>query len=152
MITYHTEAWSHFWPDATPLWEQEHRVETHPPEIVNGRVNVGTYAALDAFGLLDITTAREDMRLAGYVITMITEGLHWADILTGYMSFYFLTRRLRRQGIGGAMFRHAFATLERRGVQLVISAAKLSLGYAPTLHHLGFVDHEMCMLKWLGKE
>lgn len=148
-MQYACEAWAQFYPDFLPIWQQEHAPEVHPPAIGPARIDTGTYEACERAGQLALVTVRSEHALVGYHVAICTPHINFCDTLTAFVSLYYIRPPLRGLGLGRAMLQYATDDLTARGVRLVLTGAKTALPYAGVFRHLGWLDHETLLMRWL---
>lgn len=150
-ITYQLERWE-------DLWKEFDYVMTtyHAPEVsvfqdkMTVKIDHDHHMRMDEAGVLESLTVRDNGKLIGYHITLVVPNPHFVGVRTAFVVHYFLHPDYRGRHIGSTLFRHAEASLKRRGVQCVQSAAKTSLPYAQLYRHLGWSETETLFMKWLG--
>lgn len=147
---YACESWAQFYPDFLPIWQQEHAPEVHPPEIGPARIDTRAYEACERAGQLALVTVRaSEAGLVGYHVAICVPHINFCDIVTAFVSLYYIRQPLRGLGLGRAMLEYATENLQARGVRLMLTGAKTALPYAAVFRHLGWCDHETLLMRWL---
>jgi GNAT superfamily N-acetyltransferase len=148
-LTIQPECWSDFWPSMRPIWENEHRVEVHPKEVINGRINDAAYSLWEEMGLLDIITARLDT-LVGYFVAVTMPYVNFTDVLCGMVTLYYVRKQYRNLGIGTKLINYIEDYLKRqRNVDCIILNTKIDLPFGPMFDKLGYKPHETLRMKWI---
>jgi GNAT superfamily N-acetyltransferase len=149
-IVYSTETWETFYPDFLPVWYATHQAETDTvaPTLVDVfDFDATRYALLEEQNALTITTARENEKLIGYVVSIRTTHLHHYKLTTASPSLYYVLSEYRRRCIGSTLFRYTQDVLKAQGVMLFIVGAKTYLPYQVVFEHLGFHAIETVFIK-----
>ena len=80
-------------------------------------------AVLEGFGALQITTARSNGRMFGYLLTVIGPALEFPDITSATNTFFYASREF--PGLGMKLQRASIEALRARGVTEVLMRAVL---------------------------
>lgn len=95
-VVFQTEPFKDFWPEARSLllrhWEEIAARDITGPLDVNREM----YEAMDAAGMLHITTAREAGELIGYAVYLLTPNPHLGSSLVAQSDAFFLLPEYRR--------------------------------------------------------
>lgn len=151
MKTYQAEAWAAFREDVRVLLPQ------HWEEIALDRAKVPLdvdwprYDALAAAGALHCVTAREDGRLIGYHVAIVSGHLHYASTLHGFTDVYFLLPEARAGRTGLRLFQEVERQMRALGVKKLFTGTKLHLDQSRLLEHLGYRRTEYLYTKLIGE-
>ena len=99
------------------------------------------YTRLEAIGVLHVTTARDEGRLAGYIFSLVHPHLHYKQSLTAYTDLMYLRREYTR-GFGvfryASLIRHSEKMLRDLGVQKRYLMTKVYHDLTPLFARLGY--------------
>lgn len=138
-ITFQTESFDAFWPEAVPLL-QRHREES-ASKVITEKLTVDTalYQKMDASGILHITTARDDKKLVGYAVYILSPtNQHYKGMATAESDAFFLLPEYRRGWDGLRMLQHAESMLVSRGVVLISQRFPVSHDYGALFRRMGY--------------
>jgi GNAT superfamily N-acetyltransferase len=96
------------------------------------------YRATEERGALRIFTARIEGRMVGYLIYIVTPGLHYRSTLQATQDIYFVVPE-HRGGLGRRLLRFADACLKEEGVQVIYQHVKAAHNFGPMLERQGYV-------------
>lgn len=119
-VTFQSEPFRSFYRDAEPLF-REHLVQTEQAPDDHARKNLPLLQALDDIGALQITTARIQGRMFGYLMTIVGPSPDAPDVVQGTHTIFFASQAVR--GLGMRLQRAALDALRARGVNEVIMRA-----------------------------
>lgn len=146
-ITFQTESFDAFWPDAAPLllrhWEEIALKDLNGPL----DVDVQMYRNLDAAGVLHITTARDDGNLVGYAVYFLTPNLHYRSLLTADADVFFLVPEYRRGLTGLHLLKAAERALSSSGVTVVMQKTKVAHDCGALFRRMGYAHVENLWMK-----
>ena len=100
------------------------------------------YDDLEERGALRVFTAREDGRVVGYSIYIITHNLHYSDSLQALQDVLFLIERARAGLTGFKFIKWCDGELAADGVQVVMHHVKKSHDFSPVLERMGYTKIE----------
>lgn len=110
------------------------------------------YMRLEAIGILQIVTARDGAKLAGYVFSLVHPHLHYKKSLTAYTDLMYL-RREYTKGFGifryAGLIRHSEKMLRDMGVQKRYLMTKVYHDLTPLFARLGYKFIEKISAKLL---
>ena len=143
---FQTESLASCFAEMEPLLRQHWREmrERIPLEIDQER-----YLAMDAAGLLQITTARAEGQLVGYNVFVVMSHLHHRGTLHAVQDVYYLLPQYRRGWTGIHLLRAAEKALRDRGVVQAYTTCKLHHNHTPILLRLGWQLEELTFGKAL---
>lgn len=110
------------------------------------------YVRIERNGNLFLTTGRWNGIIVAYYVAHVRPGLHYLSTLTGTMDIAYVSPEMRGRGLALPLFRHVEKELQRRGVKVWYSGAKVHnpMGM-PELHEmLGFIPADKYFVKWIG--
>lgn len=119
-MTIQTESFDAFYRDGEPLFRQ-HLVQVGESPEAFSEKNIPLLRKLDELGYMQVTTARCNGRLFGYLMTIISPSLEKVDTLTGCNTTFFADPSV--PGLGLKLQRAAVAALKGRGVKELLLRA-----------------------------
>ena len=121
-VTFQSEQFRSFYRDAEPLF-REHLVQTEQSPDDHARKNLPLLQAVDELGALQITTARIQGRMLGYLMTIVGPSPDAPDVIQGTHTIFFASQAVR--GLGHASLRNERRSMRcgARGVNEVIMRA-----------------------------
>lgn len=140
-MTFQSESFDTWLADAPALFD-EHLIRVgEAPGDWQGK-NIPLMRQLHAAGAMDITTARCNGRMFGYLVTMVAPSLHSRDVISAATTTFYASPDV--PGLGLKLQRAALRTLRARGVGQVFYEAGRR-GDGPRLgtmfRRLGAVEH-----------
>lgn len=108
------------------------------------------YYDLEDRGVLCVVTAREDGRLVGYHITIVSPHLHYGSTLHGITDVYFVLPSHRKGFTGIRLLKEVEAEMKRRGVVKLITGTKRHLDLGVLFERLGYRETERVYTKIIG--
>lgn len=142
-LLLNVESFSTLRDELIPL-EREHfaEVEEDQDVIAYGR-DERTYAAMDAAGSLCLITARTGGgTLVGYLLAIVSNGVHSVDTLIGTLDSYYLRPEFRRGLNGVQLLRKAEQVLAARGCRKLYGGYKETYNLSRLFQHLGWTPSE----------
>lgn len=112
-LTFHQERFDDWYRDATPLF-RSHMVATGQDVEDYSRKNLPLLRKLEEIGCLQVTTARCNGRMFGYLLTVISPSLDSPDITSAMHTAFFADSSF--PGLGRKLQRAANDALRERGV------------------------------------
>jgi hypothetical protein len=106
--------------DGVSLFEEHCVAVGDAPDAHEGK-DWGLMAVLEGFGALQITTARSNGRMFGYLLTVIGPALESPDITSATNTFFYASREF--PGLGMKLQRASIEALRARGVTEVLMRA-----------------------------
>jgi hypothetical protein len=119
-VTFQHEPFREFWRDAAPLLSA-HAVEAGEAPDYPASLNVPLMEMLDDTGALQTITARQNGRMFGYLMSVVTPTIEAPDLIEAWHSIFFASPDM--PGIGMRLQRAALDGLRKRGVKNVIMRA-----------------------------
>jgi len=101
-------------------------------------VNLEEYRKVDEAGLLHVTTARDEGKLAGYYICVVRPHPHYKTTLFGMLDAYFILPDYRKGGVGLQLFLEMERFMKELGVKSLISSCKKHHDITKLFEHLGW--------------
>lgn len=108
------------------------------------------YEEMDALGALNITTARLDGELVGYMIAVVSPHLHYNSTVMAFHDIYYMKPEHRRGWNGVRLFRAAEQNLKDAGAEQFFVGHKVGLDLGPIFKRLGYSHVETTYAKWIG--
>lgn len=108
------------------------------------------YLALEKAGVLRVYTAREDGRLVGYSVYMVTTHAHYKETLYANNDVLFIEKQSRGT-VGLRLIRFAEAALKAEGVQVVMLHIKSYNDWSAVVVRMGYEQTDRIFQKWIGE-
>lgn len=105
------------------------------------------YKRLEDLGMLLCITAREDGRLVGYAIWMITKSLHYKGYVFADNDVFFLLKSHRKWMNGYRLLTESFKILKQHGAHKAFTDMKLHRSVSLVFHRLGCKPIELSWAK-----
>lgn len=128
MLTYDREFYIDIDAELRPLLVRHWNEIALDKAAVPLDVDEARYRILDEGGNLVIITARDGVRLVGYVVAILSSHLHYASTLFGAIDVFWLDPAYRAGVNGIRLFTELELELKRRGVRKMIGQTKLGAG------------------------
>jgi hypothetical protein len=129
---------------------KDHFNETDPDrDRTSVDVDWDYYLSADRIGRLVVYTARDGVALVGYVFTIVGPHQHKQDVITGFVTMYWLHPANRMGWAGPRMLRENESLLKKLGVQKILAAEMLGMGTGILFKRMGYVAEETLYGKWL---
>jgi len=112
-LTFQTESFDRWYSDAAPLF-REHMVQTDQAVDDYTRKNLPLLRAIDELGMMQITTARSNGRMFGYIMAVIGPSLDSPDKTEALFLPFFASKDA--PGVGRRLQRASIEGLRARGV------------------------------------
>ena len=127
MLELHTEELSKFSVSLNPDWERYQQIED-----------------IDA---LHIVTARDNEKLIGYYVSIITTHHHYKDALIAENDVHYILPKYRKGWLGYKFLKRAIQFLKDRNVDIILHTMKADHSYLPITKRLGFklTDYKLTM-------
>lgn len=148
MLQYAEEHFKDVAPEIADL-APEHFDEVSDYVHVGLDVDWDRFAELDAGGFIKVLSVRDDGKLVGYVIFLVSKGLHYKNTLIALDDAFFLARPYRKAWNGIRMFQCAEKMLRFHGVQLVRYHEKIKVPCGKVFEYLGYKPQEIMWFKEL---
>lgn len=150
-ITYAQEPWARCQAEIATLCVRHWEEIAHNKEFIKLDPDWPKYAALDAAGMLSVTTARDGAELVGYQIYFVMPHMHYKQSLTASSDVLYLAPERRNGTAGIRLMRCAEEALEKLGVQRVVQNVKLANDWGQILERMGYTPFERIYTKILRK-
>ena len=150
MITYQAEKYSEMLPEMKPLLP-EHYEELGSPVATQYALEPDwdQYIKLEQAGAVKVVTCRSDGELVGYMIFMVSPGLHVKSCLTAYEDIYFLRKQYRKGRTGIKLFQFAEQYLKSLNVNKIMCTTKVHLDNSRLFEYLGYKFIEKIYSKFI---
>lgn len=109
------------------------------------------YANLDAAGILRIFTARDNGKLVGYFVLMLSKSIHYQDHLFATNDVIFVLPDSRAGATGYKLIKFAEEHCREAGVSLMMINTKVHIPFDSLMVGMGFDLIERVYSKFLGK-
>ena len=108
------------------------------------------YRAMDAKGVIHLTTARHHGKLVGYVVYLLTTALHYRNLQVAEADMFWLDKAHRKGMAGIHMLRNAEGALTDLGVEKMFTKVKLHYDVGKVFEYMGHAPIERVYAKGLN--
>lgn len=151
MITFRSETWE----DVKDEFDELGRKNFEECNIADGKtiysLNEPFFDWLGDMGLIQVTTAREDGKLIGYILNFLSPRHPLFDAFTSQQVGMYLLPEKRKGMNGMKLLKADEAFLQQMGVQLGYRGDTIDKNLAPILLRSGWAKKEVFYTKWLGE-
>lgn len=132
------------------LWQESY--DTHAPKHPDMPLqpNHHAYRALEAGGILQIVTARDDGVMVGYVIATVYPHMHHASTLWGNVDSFYLRAGSRRGRIGIDLVKEGIKHMKAAGARRITFAIDVANDSGALFRRLGFDKTHDVYALWVG--
>jgi hypothetical protein len=145
MITYHLESFAQLMSDGADVMLENYK--EFGLDGIAPQPDVPKYILLDTHGRLLVLTAREEKKIVGYQIVVLTPHPHDHQVLCGMVDAHFLSKSHRKGMTGLRLIKETLSVLRQLGVQLVVYNTKNQ--FQKVFEKLGFEQTAVVMTRWL---
>ena len=152
-VTYHVEKWAAVLPEMEPILVQHWREIALGHDKVPLDIGRDKYQGMCDAGVLHIVTARDEGRLVGYHIAIVSGHLHYMSTLHGVTDVYYLLPEYRRGRTGIRLFQFVEVEMRGLGVKKLYTGCKLHTADGKSgklFEYLGYTKTEELFTKWIG--
>ncbi len=96
------------------------------------------YQRLEDINALHIVTARDDEKLVGYYVSIITTHHHYKDALVAENDLHYILPEYRKGWLGYKFLKKVTQYLKKRNVSIILHNMKVNHSYLPLTERLGF--------------
>jgi len=150
MITIQHENLANVKEDIKPLLEEHWRLVALNQGKIKLNPDWNQYAKLDALGILNIFTARDEGKLVGYFVLIINKSLHYQDHYFASNDVLFVLPD-SRGATGYKLIKYAENYCREVGVSLMTINTKVHIPFDKLMVGMGFDLIERVYSKFLGK-
>ena len=147
MITYQVESYFTARDDALIRMHYD-EIALHK-EVIPLDPDWNRYDLLDAVGDLVCITARDDGKMIGYSVFILTNHLHYKSTRMASNDVLFLHPDYRKGRIGIRLIEHSERHLRTLDVKKIVWHIKRANDFTPILHRMGYLDEEVIVGKIL---
>jgi GNAT superfamily N-acetyltransferase len=108
-----------------------------------------TYTELEKIGVLKIITARQEKKLVGYAVYVISPSLHYSDQIVADADVFWLDPEHRKGMAGIRLFKHAEKVLKSYGVTRILNKVKIHFDVGMVFERMGYEPIERVYSKSL---
>ena len=108
------------------------------------------YLLLEELGALHTVTAREDDKLVGYYISVISPHLHYKEITHAVNDMLYLIKDYRKGRNALNMFKYAEEDLKNKGVSIITIGMRVDKPFDSLCKALGYTNEERVYSKYIG--
>ena len=150
MITLQEESFSNAKEDFKPLLDLHWNEIARHKDDIKLNVDYESYRTLEELGLLHCVTARDEGKLIGYVISMVSRSLHYSDHLFANNDVLFIHPDYRGGSTFVKMLKFTERKLKQAGIKNFYIHMKLDYDFSALLERYGFTEIERNFEKQLG--
>ena len=151
MTTIQHENLANVKEDLKPLLEEHWRLVALNQGKIKLNPDWKQYAKLDALGILNIFTARDDGKLVGYFVLIINKSIHYQDHYFATNDVLFVLPDSRAGATGYKLIKYAENYCRDVGVSLMTINTKVHIPFDKLMVGMGFDLIERVYSKFLGK-
>lgn len=146
MITYQEEDYFTARYDLFELYPEHHKEISHTTcwEL---DMNLDAYSNLCNSGMLKLFTCRDNGRLVGYAMFILSPNLHHKTKVTAFEDIYFLKKEYRQGWVGLKLLKYTEQCLTQLGVHQILFTTKLEHDHSKIFERLGYTDLEKVYYK-----
>ena len=146
MITYQEESWSAILKEALPLfkihWEELDK--GYHPEL---DIDFETYSNLEKAKILTVVTARDNSKLIGYSVNLVSPSLHFKKTKQSFADFFFILKDYRKGFVGIKLFKEVEKVLKNKDVERIHMGSRVNLSLSSLFKKLGYTPYEEVYFK-----
>lgn len=147
MIKYQVEKFHEIQDEITIFW-REHWEETYTDKEVSVfNPDYEKYASLSRINLLHLVTVRENDKIIGYYLSILSPSLHSKNVLTCYSDMFYIIKEKRKGFVGINLFKFLEQSLKEIGVRKIYTGIKTHIDIGPILSRLGYKFIEKLYIK-----
>lgn len=150
MTIYAVERWKDIRAEMLPMLERHWHEVALNHAAVPLDIDEAAYRRCDEAGALHIVTARQEKKLVGYHVAIVSTHLHYASTLHGITDVYWIAPENRHGTTAARMFQHVEKELKTLGVKKLFTATKLHLDQGRLFEYLGYKPVERLYTKMIG--
>jgi len=109
------------------------------------------YEALEDSNQLRIFTVRDEEKLVGYFVLIVSKSLHYVDHLYAVNDIIYVHPEYRKGMLGAKLMKFAEKCLKEDGVSLIMVNTKLHKDFGKLLGRLGYNPIETVYSKYIGE-
>ena len=131
--------------------ELEDMLKLHSEELTKFSVSLnpdwGRYQQIENMNALHIVTVRDNEKLIGYYVSIITTHHHYRDALIAENDVHYILPEYRKGWLGYKFLKQAIQFLKDRNVNIILHTMKADHSYLPITKRLGFklTDYKLTM-------
>jgi len=152
-ITYQVEKWRDALPEMEPLLVEHWREIALGHDKVPLDIARGKYQALCDAGNLHVVIVRDNGKMIGYHVAIVSGHLHYLSTLHAITDVYYLMTEYRKGRTGIRLFQKVEAEMRRLGVKKLFTGAKLHTAAGKSgklFEYLGYAATETLFTKYIG--
>lgn len=149
MIRFDTENFAGVREEIAPLIEAHYEEVALHQDAVKLAPDWGRYRHAEQTRSLAVYTARDDDKLVGYSVFLLSYHLHYVHTLVAANDVLYLDPQYRKGSAGIKLIKHSEEDLRDRGVDRILWHVKCGHDFRAILHRLGYADEETIVGKLL---
>lgn len=134
-VVFGLEKVSSVWDEIYPLFEKHWKEVAHYQDIPL-EPDVELYKKMDEGGSIRVYTAREDGKLIGYSVYVISRNHHYKSVKQASQDVIFIQKD--RRGFGKSFIKWCDEQLKNDGVKIVVHHVKAAHDFGPMLERVGY--------------
>lgn len=138
VISVQRERFSDVESEIVPLLEAHWEEIANHKDKIKLRPDWPRYIAMDAAGSMMIYTARDEGKLVGYFVVLITKSLHYSDHFFASNDIIFIHPDYRKGTNAIRLIRFAENDLKERGISMLIINTKTKQPFDALLDRMGY--------------
>jgi len=152
MVTYQEESWTQIEEELKELFP-EHWEETEVDKYeIELNPDYELYQTLDKLNKIQVITVRENKKLIGYHISLLSFNMHSKKSFTAFTDSFFIKKEFRKGQIGIKLFQYMEKKLKEKNVQKIYVGTKFTLDLSRLFEYLNYKPVEKIYSKLLIKE
>ena len=150
MITYQVERFENVIEEMMPILELHWEEIAHHKDRIKLNPDYALYQSMQDAGILHIVTARDNNRLIGYFISVVSPNLHYSDHLYATNDILYIDKEHRGKMVGIKLFKFAEKELYNLGVDVIVLHSKVQADFKSLVERIGYTHVENQYSKYIG--
>ena len=150
MIKFAVESYYNVLLELRPMLEQHWAEISWYQDEVPYDPDWDRYAKMADAGMLHIVTARDEGKLIGYYISLLTAGMHYRSTVYAMNDVLFVDPEYRGGTVAYRMFKYAFEQLKAAGAQIITIHMKTDAPFEKLCQKLGMQKQEYLYSIYIG--
>lgn len=137
MITFQKEGFLPFFDETAELFKEHYEEVAERQDVIELDPDLDKYKTLFDSGFLEIHTAREDGKLIGYSIWIVSPHLHYKKSLTASSDIIFIHPAYRKGMFGVRFIKWTIEEVKKSNPQRILLHVKPHVDFGPILERMG---------------
>ena len=151
MIEYKVETLDECLEEVKPLLEEHYELVAMYKDRVELLPDYTRYYDMEKVNMLHIVTARDEGKLIGYFISVVSPHMHYMSTKYAVNDIVFIEEAYRKTKVGLDMFKFTEEALKADGVDVIVIHMKTSLPFDSLCEGLGYDYAERNYSKYIGE-